>query len=167
MVRSKDDMVRPSVTNVASSLRLEQAEKIAAGVLAAGRKKNARPLCVAVLDSGGQAVAYKREDGCGLARFDIAFGKAWGALGMGMASRAIRDALADRPSFQNAIAAATGGRFIPVPGGVLILDAVGSAIGAVGVSGDSSECDEYAAVTAIRAAGLTPDPAEPDPAWRD
>jgi uncharacterized protein GlcG (DUF336 family) len=155
-------MAHPPVTIVASSLALEQAEQIACGVLAAGRSVNALPLCVAVLDSGGQLVVYKREDGCGIARFNIAFGKASGALGMGMSSRTIRDALGDRPAFQNAIAAATDGRFVPVPGGVLILNADGVAIGAAGVSGDSSECDEYAAVTAIRAAGLTPDPAGVD-----
>ncbi|MCC2097132.1 MAG: heme-binding protein [Hyphomicrobiales bacterium] len=158
-------MAHPPVTIVASSMTLEKAEAIASGVLSAGRSVNALPLCVAVIDSGGQLVVYKREDGCGIARFNIALGKASGALGMGMSSRTIRDALGDRPAFQNAIAAATDGRFVPVPGGVLILDDQGIAIGAAGVSGDSSECDEFAAITAIRAAGLTPDPAEPDPAW--
>lgn len=160
-------MAHPPVTRVASSLTLETAETIAAGVLAAGRRAMALPLCVAVLDSGGHLVVYKREDGCGLARFAIAFGKAWGALGMGMSSRTLRDALGDRPVFQGAIAAATEGRFIPVPGGVLILNGKGVAIGAVGVSGDSSECDEFTAITAIKQAGLAPQPGEPEPAWRD
>ncbi|MGE3247112.1 MAG: heme-binding protein [Beijerinckiaceae bacterium] len=159
-------MTHPPVTKVASSLALADAEKIASGVLSAGRAANALPLCVAVLDAGGNLVVYKREDGCGVARFAIAFGKAWGALGMGMSSRTIRDALADRPPFQGAIAAATEGRFVPVPGGVLILNREGWAIGAVGVSGDSSECDEFAAVSAIKDAGLTPDPAEPSAEWR-
>ena len=158
-------MPHPPVTKVASSLSLGVAEQIATEALAAGRRAMALPLCVAVLDSGGHLVIYKREDGCGVARFNVALGKAWGALGMGMSSRTLRDALGDRPVFQGAIAAATDGRFIPVPGGVLILDSRGIAVGAVGVSGDSSECDEFAAITAIKAAGLTPNPGSPDPAW--
>jgi glc operon protein GlcG len=125
------------------------------------------PLAVAVLDSGGQLVSFRREDGCGLLRFDIAMGKAWGALGMGMATRQIRDRLANRPSFQSALAAASGGRFIPTPGGVLVLDAQGLAIGAVGISGDASDKDEFCAIEAIRAAGLTPEPAEPAAHWND
>lgn len=159
-------MAHPPVTHVASSLPLDRAEAIASGVLAAGRKVMALPLCVAVLDSGGHLVVYKREDGCGVARFNIAFGKAYGALGMGMSSRTLRDALGDRPAFQGAIAAATDGRFVPVPGGVLILNAKGIAIGAAGVSGDSSECDEFAAITAIKQAGLASLPAEPDANWQ-
>ncbi len=159
-------MAHPPVTHVASSLPLDRAEAIASGVLAAGRKVMALPLCVAVLDSGGHLVVYKREDGCGVARFNIAFGKAYGALGMGMSSRTLRDALGDRPAFQGAIAAATEGRFIPVPGGVLILNAKGIAIGAAGVSGDSSECDEFAAITAIKQAGLGSLPSEPDANWQ-
>lgn len=86
---------------------------------------------------------------------------------MGISSRTIRDRLRERPAFQSAIAAATGGRFIPVPGGVLILDAAGDAIGAVGISGDASDKDEYAAVTGARAAGFATHPAAPAPNWRD
>src|SRR5205814_8004454 len=125
------------------------------------------PLVVAVLDSGGQLVCFKRGDGAGVLRFDIAFGKAYAALGMGIPTRAIRDRLAQRPAFQGAVAAASDGRFIPVPGGVLILDAAGAAIGSVGISGDSSEKDEYCAITAIQAAGLAADPPEPAPNWRE
>ena len=124
------------------------------------------PLVVAVLDAGGTLVAYKREDGSGVMRFDIAFGKAWAALGMGMSTRLIRDRLAQRPAFQGALASVSGGRFIPVPGGVLILDAQGIAVGAVGVSGDASDKDEYCAIEGIRAAGLGSEPAEPNPDWR-
>ncbi len=158
-------MPRPTVVKIASSLTYANAEKIAQDVLVIGREHGMQPLAVAVLDSGGHPVSFKREDGCGPLRHDIAIGKAWGALGMGFSSRKLRDALGDRPAFQNALAAASAGRFIPVPGGVLILNAAGQAIGAVGVSGDSSECDEYAAITAIRAASLTPDPSEPAPDW--
>jgi uncharacterized protein GlcG (DUF336 family) len=84
---------------------------------------------------------------------------------LGTSTRMLRDRLADRPAFQAALAAASGGKFIPVPGGVLIRDADGDVIGAVGISGDTSDKDEYAAITAVQAAGLTPFPAEPVPDW--
>ncbi len=149
-----------------STLSLAVAEKIIDAALAARRNEGLLPLVVAVLDSGGNLVAYKREDGSGLMRFDIAFGKAWGSLGMGMSTRLIRDRLAQRPIFQGALASASDGRFIPVPGGVLILDAAGSAIGAVGISGDASDKDEYCAIAGIKAAGLASEPAEPNPEWK-
>ncbi len=149
-----------------SSLTLAVAEKIIEGALAARRREGLMPLVVAVLDSGGTLVAYKREDGSGVMRFDIAFGKAWGCLGMGMSTRLIRDRLAQRPAFQGALASVSDGRFIPVPGGVLVLDAQGVAIGSVGISGDASDKDEYCAIEGIRAAGLGSEPAEANPDWR-
>jgi uncharacterized protein GlcG (DUF336 family) len=121
---------------------------------------------VAVLDAGGHLVAFKREDGAGIVRMDIAVGKAWGALGMGIPSRTIRDRLASRPAFQGAVAAASDGRFVPVPGGVLVLDAERVVVGAVGISGDTSDKDEYCGITGVRAAGLTPAPAAPAPDWQ-
>lgn len=151
---------------VHTSLALDRATLIVDTALALRAKEGLLPLAVAVIDSGGNLVAFKREDGCGVLRFDIALGKAWAALGMGMPTRLIRDRLASRPAFQGALAAASDGRFIPVPGGVLVLDAAGSAIGAVGISGDASDKDEYCAIQAIRAAGLGADPAEPNPQWR-
>ncbi len=149
-----------------SSLKFSVAEKIAREVLRIAREEEMQPLAVALLDSGGHLVTFKREDGCGPLRMDIAIGKAWGALGMGFSSRKLRDNLADRPAFQNALAAASDGRFIAVPGGVLILNPAGLAIGAIGVSGDSSECDEYVGIAGIRNAGMTPEPLEPDPNWK-
>ena len=147
-----------------AGLTLKAAAAIVAAALAAGREHSMMPLTVAVLDAGGQLVAFQREDGSGILRPDIAIGKAWGALGMGQSSRTLRDRLADRPNFVTALAAASDGRFVPVPGGVLIRDGA-AVIGAVGISGDTSDKDEYCAVRAIRAAGLTPDPAEPSPDW--
>ena len=152
---------------VHSSLPLALAARIVDEALAVRVGAGLLPLAVAVIDAGGNLVAFQREDGCGVLRFDIAFGKAWAALGMGMPTRAIRDRMAGRPAFQGALAAASDGRFIPVPGGVLILDAAGQAIGAVGISGDASDKDEYCAIAAIKAAGLASDPAEPDPKWRE
>lgn len=151
---------------VHSSLTLAQASAIADAAVAAGRHEKLLPLAVAVLDAGGNLVAFKRDDGCGPLRFDIAFGKAWGALGMGMPGRAIRDRLAQRVGFQSAVAAASDGRFIPVPGGVLILDGNGTAIGAVGVSGDASDKDEYCAIAAIQQAGFASEPPQPAADWR-
>lgn len=150
---------------VHSSLTLAQAERIVEGALQARRDQALLPLAVAVLDAGGHLVAFKREDGCGVLRFDIAVGKAAAALGMGMSTRLIRDRLADRPAFQGALAAAAAGRFIPVPGGVLVLDAARRAIGAVGISGDTSDKDEYCAITAVIGAGLGSEPAAPVPTW--
>jgi uncharacterized protein GlcG (DUF336 family) len=124
------------------------------------------PLTVAVLDSGGHLLSFQREDGSGILRSDIAIGKAWGALGMGIPSRTIRDRLKDRPAFQNALAVASQGRFIPVPGGVLACNQEGDVLGAVGISGDTSEKDEYCAIEGIKAAGLIPNPEEPSPDWQ-
>lgn len=152
---------------VHSSLPLAVAERIVDAALQARRAHGLLPLAVAVLDAGGQLVAFKREDGCGVLRFDIAVGKAAAALGMGMSTRMIRDRLAARPAFQSALAAAADGRFIPVPGGVLVLDAERRAIGAVGISGDTSDKDEFCAITAIQEAGLASEPGAPSPDWND
>ncbi len=152
--------------DVASSLTLDAAATIVDGALKAARTESLLPLAVAVLDSGGHLVAFKREDGCGLLRVEIAQAKARGALGMGISSRTIAQRLSNRPNFITAVAAASGGEFVPVPGGVLILDARGVAIGAVGISGDTSDKDEYCAIQGVRAAGLASDPAEPNPEWK-
>lgn len=147
------------------SLPLQKASLIVDEALRLGRAEDLLPLTVAVLDAGGKLVAVKSEDGSGIMRFDVAFGKAWGALGMGISSRLIRDRLSRRPTFQNALVAASDGRLIPVPGGVLVCDMSGVTIGAVGISGDTSDKDEYCAITAIARAGLKSEPAEPDPDW--
>lgn len=148
-----------------SSLDLTTATRITDAALKLRTQHQLLPLAIAVLDAGGNLVSFRREDGCGVLRFDIALGKAWGALGMGMATRQIRDRLANRPTFQGALAAASGGRFIPTPGGVLILNAQHIAIGAVGISGDASDKDEFCAIEAIKSAGLLPEPPEAAPDW--
>jgi uncharacterized protein GlcG (DUF336 family) len=156
-----------SVRHLAVDLTLAVAEHVADATLAAGRHAALLPLTVVVLDAGGHVVVQKREDGSGILRAEIARGKAHGALGMGIGSRVIRDRLRDRPAFQAAIAAASQGRFIPVPGGVLVCREDGAVIGAVGVSGDASDKDEYAAIAGVRAAGLVPHPETPVEDWRD
>jgi len=141
-----------------SVVSLAQASTIVDASLNKGRETNCAPLTVAVLDAGGHLVAFKREDKSGLLRFDIAFGKAWGALGMGFGSRTLFERAANTPQFFNMLAAASGGRIVTNPGGVLIRDAGGDIIGAVGISGDTSEKDEACALAGIEAAGLKADP---------
>ena len=140
-----------------SRLSLDQASTIVDTGLNKGRATNCAPLTVVVLDAGGHVVACKREDGSGILRFDIAFGKAWGALGMGFGSRTLFDRSGKQPMFFTALAAVSQGRMVPVPGGVLIKDAAGEIIGGVGISGDTSDKDEVCAVAGIEAAGLKPD----------
>ena len=150
-----------------SSFGLAEATRITDEVLRLRQAHGVLPLAVVVLDAGGNTVSFRREDGCGVLRHDIALGKAWGALGMGMATRQIRDRLASRPTFQAALSAASQGRFVPTPGGVLILNEQGQAIGAVGISGDASDKDEFCAIEAIRAAGLKPEPPAPAANWNE
>jgi uncharacterized protein GlcG (DUF336 family) len=134
-------------------LGLGAADQIAAAALAEARRLKLAPLAVAVLDAGGHLVVFKREDHAGILRFDIAFAKAWGALGMGFGTRE----LATRsPTFVNALAAMSGGRIAPSPGGVLVADRTGEIVGAVGISGDTGDQDEACAVAGIVAGGFTP-----------
>lgn len=149
-----------------TSLPLDMANTIVAQALSLGRDAGLLPLTVVVLDAGGRLVAMQSEDGSGIMRFDVAYGKAWGALGMGISSRLIRDRLSERPVFQSALATASDGRLIPVPGGVLVETEDGTTIGAVGISGDTSDKDEYCAIEAIKRAGAYPEPADPDPDWK-
>jgi len=141
-----------------SVVTLAQASTIVDVALKTGRDTKCAPLSVAVLDAGGHLVAFKREDKSGILRFDIAFGKAWGALGMGFGSRTLFERAANTPQFFTMLAAASGGRIVSNPGGVLIRDGGGDIIGAVGISGDTSEKDEACAIAGIEAAGLKADP---------
>lgn len=139
-------------------ITLVQASTIVDVALKTGRDTNCAPLSVVVLDAGGHLVAFKREDRSGILRFDIAFGKAWGALGMGFGSRTLAERAAATPQFFTMLAAASGGRMVTNPGGVLIRDAGGDIIGAAGISGDTADKDEACAVAGIAAAGLKADP---------
>lgn len=139
------------------SVTLAEAEQVADGTLAAGRRRGAQPLTVVVLDAGGHVVVMKRSDNSGILRCEIAHGKAYGALGMGLPSRTLFARAADNPNFFTALAAASGGRMVPNPGGVLLRDPAGRIIGAVGVSGDTGDVDELCAMEGIGLAGLTGD----------
>ena len=140
------------------SVTLAQASTIVDVALKKARDNSLAPLTVAVLDSGGHLVAFKREDKSGILRFDIAFGKAWGALGMGFGSRTLAGRAAKTPQFFTMLAAASNGRMVTNPGGVLIRDSAGTIIGACGISGDTSDKDEMCAIAGIEAAGLKADP---------
>lgn len=141
------------------ALTLAIASRIVDAALDAARQQDLPPLSVAVLDAGGHLVAFKREDDSGILRPQIAVGKAWGALGMGTGSRALVERAATHPSFIGALAAASEGRLVPVPGGVLVRSGSGSGavLGAVGVSGAMPDQDESCAVKGIEAAGLRAD----------
>ena len=140
------------------SIGLEIAKFITAGVRAAGRDHGLKPLTVVVLDAGGHVVSVEREDGSSNNRFEIAFGKAYGALALGMGSRSLMARAEQQAYFITAATAAIGGRLIPVPGGVLVKDDSGSVVGCVGVSGDTSDNDELAAMAGITSAALVPQP---------
>ena len=138
-----------------AKLTLAQANTMIDTALAEARKRNFSPLAVAVLDAGGHLIAFKREDKAGFFRFDIAYGKAWGALGMGFGTRELAQRAANYPTFVAALAAASQGRIIPSPSGVLVADASGDVVGAIGISGDVGDNDELCAVAGIEAIGLS------------
>lgn len=135
-------------------MMLDQAQAILHGAFAHARAAGAQPLAVIVLDAGAHPVAFAREDGASLFRFDIARAKATGALGMGADTRDIAKRAAGNPVFFQSVAAAVDGRIAFSPGGVLVRDAAGGLIGAVGISGDTGDCDEACAHAGITAAGL-------------
>jgi uncharacterized protein GlcG (DUF336 family) len=150
----------PATFNM-ESVSLEAASIIVDEALAKGRALGFHPLAVAVLDPRGCLKAYKAEDGTSLMRLDIAFGKAWGALGMGFGNRELTRRSAKAPMFFNSLQVMTEGKMVPVPGGVLIRNAAGAVVGAVGISGDTSENDEICAVEGVTKAGLKPDTGDP------
>lgn len=138
-------------------LTLAQAQTILSTALAYAGEHGLKPLAIAVLDARGAQKAFVAQDKTSLKRGEIAIGKAHGAVAMGIGSRALHKMALDRPYFVEAATHAVGGLLVPVPGGVLIKDEAGLVLGAVGISGDTSENDEAAAVAGIAAAGLQAD----------
>ena len=136
---------------------LPAARTIIAATLAKGHELGLAPLSVVVLDAGGHLKAFEREDGASNLRFQIAHGKAYGAIGLGVGSRALMARAEQQPYFVSAATAAIGGALIPVPGGLLAKDPDGVIIGAVGVTGDTSDNDEVCGIAGITAAGLVPE----------
>lgn len=138
-------------------LTLEKAEAIAKSCLAHAKADAMKPITIAVVDAAAQLVVLYRQDGTSLMRPDIAQGKAKGAVGMGLGSRALYDRAQSQPYFIQSMNAIAGGALVPVPGGVLIRNE-GRIIGAVGITGDSSDNDEACAVKAITDNGFVADP---------
>ena len=141
------------------TLTLAQARSILDKTLAVAREKKFKPLGVAVVDSRGALRAYADEDGSPIMRSKIASGKAFGAVAFGTGSRRLHQIGVERPHMAAALIEMSGGTLVPVPGGVLMRDKSGALVGAVGVSGDTSDNDEIAAIAGIEAAGFTAKPA--------
>ncbi|KAA0968949.1 heme-binding protein [Aureimonas fodinaquatilis] len=138
------------------TLTLEIARKIVAAGFEQAAKSNFKPLTIAVLDAGGALIALERQDGSSRMRPEIAIGKANGAIAMGLGSRALFKRAEEQPYFIQAMNGLAGGSLVPVPGGVLIRQN-GQIIGAVGITGDTSDNDEAAALAGIAAVGLVAD----------
>jgi len=136
------------------ALTLEKANIIINAATNKARKLNMAPLTVVVLDEAGHLKAMQREDGATMIRQQIATAKAWGAVSMGISSRSLASVAEKRPDFMNALIGITGGNLMPVPGGVLIRDTKNNVLGAVGISGDSSDQDERCAIAGIEAVGF-------------
>jgi len=137
------------------SLSLKDAEAIISGALAAAGNAGYQPLAVVVLDGSGHVKAAVRQDGASMFRFDVALGKAWAAVAMGQPSRKLAETAKGNPNFFVTLAATAQGKFLPQPGAVLIRDAVGAILGAVGASGDTGDNDETACIGGVQAAGFT------------
>ena len=140
-----------------TEITLDAARRIVDAALAKGADLKLKPLAVAVLDARGCLKAFAAQDGTSLLRAEVAHGKAYGALALGIGSRAIFKRAQEQAYFVSAVNTLAQGALVPVPGGVLIRDGDGRLLGAVGISGDTSDNDEACAVAGIEAAGLTPD----------
>lgn len=137
-----------------AQIKLEQASQIVAAVLAAGRARELKPLGIAVVDAGGHLIAFAAENGGGTLRLQIAMGKANGALGLGVSSRRIGELALEKPAFVAAVSGASPYGVVPSAGGVIIVNDDGTVMGAVGVTGDTSDNDEACAIAGVEASGL-------------
>ncbi len=138
-----------------ASLTLAQANHIISAALAQSKQAGYKPMGVAVLDEAGNLKAFAREDGATMFRFDVALGKAWGAVAMGASSRVLMQRAKDNPNFFLSLASTSSGRFLPQTGAVLIKNAEGEILGAVGASGGTGDEDEAICIAGVTAAGLT------------
>ena len=138
------------------TITLAQANTIIEAAFAKGKDAGMKPLSCVVVDAGGHVIAFQKQDGMSFLRLDIARGKAAGALALGVNSRRVGEMAAERPSFIASLGHLAPGGLVPVAGGVIVKGPDGAFIGAVGVTGDTSDNDEVAATAGIKAAGLTP-----------
>lgn len=137
-----------------STLSLTVALRIMEAALAHSKAQGFKPMGIAVVDQAGQLKAYAREDGASMFRFDIARAKAWGAVGMGTSSRVLAQRAKDNPNFFVSLAATAEGKFLPQTGAVLVKNAAGELLGAVGASGGTGDEDEAICIAGIEAVGL-------------
>jgi len=140
---------------MSTRITLKQANTVIAAAFAKGKELNLKPLSVVVVDAGGHVQAFQRQDGASSMRLGIALGKAAGALALGVSSRKIAEMAAERPPFFAAASGLVPHGLIPAAGGVIVKGADGFAIGAVGITGDTSDNDEICTLAGIAAAGLT------------
>jgi uncharacterized protein GlcG (DUF336 family) len=140
-----------------STITLDQANRIIAAILERGAAIDCRPLSVIVVERGCKVKAFQKEDGCSMSRFEMAFGKAYAALALGRSSKLVRLRAEEKPIFMDYLIGATDGQIFPEGGGRLIRDADGDVIGAVGVTGDTEDCDEELAAHGIHVAGFKTD----------
>ncbi|MEM6489943.1 MAG: heme-binding protein [Pseudomonadota bacterium] len=139
-------------------ITLDTAREIIAKTLEEGHSRGLKPLSVVVLDAGGNVKAFEREDGASNLRFNMAYAKAYGCIGVGLGGRAMMARAETQAYFINSLTAAFGGSVLPVPGGILLrAEAGGPILGAVGITGDTSDNDEAAGLAAIAAVGLVGD----------
>lgn len=136
------------------TLTLQQASQILTAALAKSKEMGYQPMGIAVLDGSGNLKAFVSEDGASMFRFDIARAKAWGAVGMGVSSRTLAERAKGNPNFFVSLAATADGKFLPQTGAVVIKDADGKVIGAVGASGGTGDEDELICIAGVEAAGL-------------
>lgn len=137
-----------------TQLTLAQANTIIEAALKKSKEAGYQPMGVAVLDASGNLKAFASEDGASMFRFDIARGKAWGAVGMGISSRKLGERAKENPNFFLSLASTAQGKFLPQTGAVVIKDAAGTILGAVGASGGTGDQDEAICIAGVEAAGL-------------
>ena len=136
-------------------LNLSQANALIEGAFAKGAELDLKPLTVTIHDPGGHLIACQRQDGASTMRVKLAGGKACGALALGVSSRTIGTMAEERPHFVAAVDTMSEGGMVPAAGGVIVCDEAGTIVGAIGVTGDTSDNDEACALAAIASAGLT------------
>jgi uncharacterized protein GlcG (DUF336 family) len=138
-------------------LTLAEALAMIDGTFASAKKRKAHPLSAVVLDAGGRVKAFQKQDGCSLLRFEIAYGKAFGALAMGRSSRMVLQKAREKPLFMQSLTELADGPMFLEAGAQLVRDASGEVVGAIGVTGDVNEVDDLCAIDGIRVAGFTPE----------
>ncbi|MBE7941825.1 MULTISPECIES: heme-binding protein [Ramlibacter] len=136
-----------------TALTLEKALEIIQGALSKSKSQGYKPMAIAVLDAAGNLKAFASEDGASMFRFDIARAKAWASVGMGLSSRKLAERAMENPNFFVSLASVGAGRFVPQTGAVLVKNAQGEILGAVGASGGTGDEDELICIAGVELAG--------------